>query len=180
LETEHDNLSAALAWLTDSGEAEPGMRLVAALLRFWWYRGHLAEGRARIETLLESSEASVSEEVRAKALHALGIHRYAEDAMEDWAMVRSRLQESLRIYRRLQDQPRVAAVLQNLGRVLAVLGEWPEARAALGESLEVGRRSGDEPAIALSLFYLGMTRSHRGDLSPARQLRGSIGDLPQA
>ena len=168
LETEHDNLSAALGWLTERGKAERGMRLAAALLRFWWFRGHLAEGRARIETLLDLPEASVSEGVRAKALHALGIHRYADDAMEDWAMVRSRLQESLEIYRRLQDEPRVAAVLQNLGRVLAVLGEWSSAQAALDESLEIGRRSGNEPGIALSHFYLGMTRLHRGDLSPAR------------
>jgi predicted ATPase/DNA-binding CsgD family transcriptional regulator len=168
LETEHDNLSAALGWLTESGEAERGMRLAAALLRFWWFRGHLAEGRACIETLLDLPEASVSEEVRAKALHALGIHRYADDAMEDWAMVRSRLQESLEIYRRLHDEPRVAAVLQNLGRVLAVLGEWSSAQAALDESLEIGRRSGNEPVIALSHFYLGMTRLHRGDLAPSR------------
>jgi predicted ATPase/DNA-binding CsgD family transcriptional regulator len=168
LETEHDDLSTALEWLTESGEAERGMRLAAALLRFWWYRGHLAEGRARIETLLDLPEASVREEVRAKALHALGIHRYADDTLEDWTMVRSRLQESLEIYRRLQDEPRVAAVLQNLGRVRAVLGEWSAAQSALDESLEIGRRLGNEAGIALSLFYLGMTRLHRGDLSPAR------------
>jgi non-specific serine/threonine protein kinase len=168
LETEHDNLSAALGWLTVRGEAERGLRLATALLRFWWFRGHLAEGRTRIEALLGLPGASVRDEVRAGALHALSIHRYADDAAEDWAMVRSRLQESLQIYRRLGDEPRVAAVLQNLGRVRAVLGEWPAARSDLNASLEIGRRLGNEPVIAQSLFYLGMARLHRGDLSPAR------------
>lgn len=168
LETEHDNIRDALVWMTERGEAERGLRLAAALLRFWWYRGHLAEGRTRIEALLDLPGASVRDGVRAKALHALGIHRYADDALEDWAMVDSRLQESVDIYRRLGDEPRVAAVLQNLGRNRAVLGEWEAAQSALGESLEIGRRLGNEPGIAHSLFYLGMARLHRGDLSPAR------------
>jgi predicted ATPase/DNA-binding CsgD family transcriptional regulator len=168
LETEHDNLRVALAWLTERGEAERGLRLAAALMRFWWFRGHLAEGRARIEALLELSGASVRDEVRAKALHTLGIHRYADDALEDWAMARARLWESVEVYRRLGDEPRVAAALQNFGRVQAVLGEWPEALSSLNESLEIGRRLGNELGIALSHFYLGMARLHRGDLSPAR------------
>ncbi|MGH3090644.1 MAG: ATP-binding protein, partial [Rubrobacteraceae bacterium] len=43
LETEHDNLRATLGWLEEEGEAERGLRLATALLRFWWFRGHLAE-----------------------------------------------------------------------------------------------------------------------------------------
>lgn len=169
LETEHDNLRAALGWLTEQGEAERGMRLTAALFHFWWFRGHLAEGRAQLEALLDLRPVvPVRDEVRAKALHALGIHRHADDALEDWAMVRSRLRESLEIYRRLGDEPRVAAVLQNLGRVEAALGEWSVAQSSLNESLETGRRSGNEPGVALSLFYLGMAHSHRGDLPTAR------------
>ncbi len=64
-------------------------------------------------------------------------------------MVRSRLQESLEIYRRLEDEPPVAAVLQNLGRVAAVLSEWTAAHSSLNGSLEIGRRLGNEPGIAL-------------------------------
>jgi non-specific serine/threonine protein kinase len=169
LETEHDNLTAALEWLTEQGEAERGMRLAAALFRFWWFRGHLAEGRAKLEALLDLRPVvPVRDEVRAKALHALGIHRYADDTLEDWAMVCSRLQESLEIYRKLGDEPHAAAVLQNLGRVRAALGEWSAAQSSLNESLEIGRRLGNEYGVALSLIYLGMARLHRGDFSWAR------------
>jgi predicted ATPase/DNA-binding CsgD family transcriptional regulator len=169
LEAEHDNLRVALVWLTERGEAERGLRLAASLLRFWWFRGYLAEGRMRLEGLLDLRPAvPVRDEVRAKALHALGIHRFSDDTLEDWAMVRSRMQESLEIYRRLGDEPHAAAVLRNLGRVNAVLGEWTAAYASLNESLEIMRRSGTEPEVALSLFYLGMVQVHREDFSPAR------------
>ena len=157
LEAEHDNLRAALGWFAEEKEIERGLRLVAALLRFWWFRGHLIEGRAHLELLLGLSGTPVRDEVRAKALHALAvlIYRQADDAAGDWSVARYRLDESLAIYRRLGNEARVVAVLQDLGRVCAELGEWNEARNFLVESMKMGRRSENEPGIALSLFTLG-------------------------
>ena len=56
LETEHDNLRAALRWLADAGEAERGLRVSNALLWFWFNRGHWREGRAWLERFLEAAE----------------------------------------------------------------------------------------------------------------------------
>ena len=50
LEVEHDNLRAALEW--SDGEpagGEAGLRLTGSLWRFWVVRGHLAEGRVKVE-----------------------------------------------------------------------------------------------------------------------------------
>ena len=55
---EHDNFRAALDWLTDTGDAEWGLRLGTALFRFWEIREHLAEGR---EGLREAAEACRSD-----------------------------------------------------------------------------------------------------------------------
>src|SRR6202165_5776621 len=45
---EHDNFRAGLEWLTETGDAEWGLRLGAALFRFWEMREYLAEGRGRL------------------------------------------------------------------------------------------------------------------------------------
>ena len=52
LEREHDNLRAALEWLTERGAAEAGLRLADAVGPFWMTRGYLQEPRARLERLL--------------------------------------------------------------------------------------------------------------------------------
>ena len=52
MEAEHANLRAALAWLTERGEAEPALRLAGALFLFWFLRGHLREGTAWLEQAL--------------------------------------------------------------------------------------------------------------------------------
>ncbi|MBV9325109.1 MAG: XRE family transcriptional regulator [Chloroflexi bacterium] len=45
-EREHDNFRAALRWAVDTVEADLGLRLGAALVRFWFIRGHISEGQS--------------------------------------------------------------------------------------------------------------------------------------
>ena len=52
LELEHDNLRDALRRAVDRRYAEAGLRLAAALWRFWFQRGYLREGRAWLQALL--------------------------------------------------------------------------------------------------------------------------------
>jgi predicted ATPase/class 3 adenylate cyclase/DNA-binding CsgD family transcriptional regulator len=44
LETEHDNLRAALEWGLSAADPEPGKRLAAALPQLWYLHGHANEG----------------------------------------------------------------------------------------------------------------------------------------
>lgn len=173
LEHEHDNLRAALRWFEDEREAEQGLRLAAALVRFWWFRGHYAEGRARLEGLLDlRSTTPVRDVVLAKALDALGllimIHRRTDYAAGDLNVARSHLEEGLEIYRRLGDETCVAAALVALGRVKVELGEWASAQSNLDEGLTIARRSDDKLSIALSLFHMGAMRFRGGELVRAR------------
>jgi len=43
LETEHDNLWAAMSWLVDHRPLEQAVHLLLVTWRFWWLRGHAAE-----------------------------------------------------------------------------------------------------------------------------------------
>ncbi len=64
---EHDNFRAALEWLTETGDAEWGLRLGTALFRFWEVREYLAEGRDRLAKLLKIAGA-VAPSKRERAL----------------------------------------------------------------------------------------------------------------
>ncbi|HEV2759512.1 MAG TPA: BTAD domain-containing putative transcriptional regulator, partial [Acidimicrobiales bacterium] len=71
LDEEHDNLRTALDWAAEDGRVEEGLRLAAALVRFWEIRGYLSQGRARLEAF--ASEPGGSAAMRAKALTAAAV-----------------------------------------------------------------------------------------------------------
>jgi predicted ATPase/class 3 adenylate cyclase len=52
LDSEHDNLRAALDWACAAGEDELALQLGGALWRFWHERGYFREARRRLEDLL--------------------------------------------------------------------------------------------------------------------------------
>ncbi|HEX9413786.1 MAG TPA: hypothetical protein VF916_09820, partial [Ktedonobacterales bacterium] len=87
LEREHDNLRAALEWTRRQEEVALGLRLAGAVSRFWLLRGHLREGRERLDEVLAleaagqgarsavhatSADEAVAGSVRAKALFGAG------------------------------------------------------------------------------------------------------------
>ena len=170
LELEHDNLRAALGWLRQEGMVEQGLRLAGALRRFWWSLAYYAEGRAWLEEFLELARATERTAARAKALHALGvlIHRNADYSAGDHVQARSRLVESVGIYRELGDEERTAAVLWDLGRLSNESGDLDTARSSLEESIELERRAGNERGAALARSSLGFTFLLRGEHGPAR------------
>ena len=71
LEAEHDNLRAALDHLETSGDTQSALQLAGALYRFWWMRGHLAEGARRIELLLAADSRPTA--ARGRALHGVAL-----------------------------------------------------------------------------------------------------------
>src|SRR5204863_2786179 len=70
---EHDNFRAGLEWLTETGDAEWGLRLGTALFRFWEIREYLAEGRDRLGKLLKLAGAAAPTKARSRALFAAGV-----------------------------------------------------------------------------------------------------------
>jgi tetratricopeptide (TPR) repeat protein len=69
-EVERPNLRRAIDWAIGSGEADLGLRMAAALWRFWHQRGPLWEGRKALDQLLALPGSS--RETRARALSAAG------------------------------------------------------------------------------------------------------------
>lgn len=102
LQTEHDNLRAALSWALEpadrSGEhAESGLRIATALERFWLVYG-VSEGRGWLERGLSGS--GVSPRVRARALNQAGWIALFQGG-QDRAV--AMLEESLALFKELGD-----------------------------------------------------------------------------
>ena len=57
LETEHDNLGAALSWLVEHGQPETALDLIWATWRFWWLHGHAEELARHVDQILATATA---------------------------------------------------------------------------------------------------------------------------
>jgi predicted ATPase/DNA-binding CsgD family transcriptional regulator len=68
LETEHDELRAALSWALESRRIEAGLRLASALTYFWDIYGYMREGLGWFERLSAASDENVSLEAQVNAL----------------------------------------------------------------------------------------------------------------
>lgn len=73
LETEHDNIRAALAWAVEHGRIEEGLRIGTALFAFWQMRAYAHEGSAWFERLLQQADESVTLAARVNALTWLSV-----------------------------------------------------------------------------------------------------------
>jgi predicted ATPase/DNA-binding SARP family transcriptional activator len=165
LELEHDNIRAAIAFLESMGENERVMRLVGAIWRFWYLRGHLGEGRLRLETALEHSAAPTL--ARAKALN--GAAAMAMNA-GDVSAARARAEEGLALHRRVGDDLGAAYAAFMLANALRNQDEVQRARELYEESIDVFRASGADAWSLLASRHLAYLYDEIGDRSRAQAL----------
>ena len=164
LERDHDNLRAALAWSrSEPGDPEAGLRLGGALRVFWQLRGHLAEGRRWLATVLAAPPARASDHPRAGALYAAGLLAYLQG---DHAAAHASLEQSLALCQGLDDPAGGARALSFLAAVALRRG-GPGARALAEEAVARGRAAGAPHPLATALFYLGAVTG-RSDPTAAR------------
>ena len=164
---EHDNFRAALDWLTETGDAEWGLRLGTALFRFWEMREYLTEGRGRLSKLLKLAGAAAPTKARGRAVFATGVLTTEQG---DYSSADLLFRESLEIARHLDDKHGAAVSLNALAVNARDRGELPVARSLFEESLALWRESGDQKAVARSLSNLGNIVKLRGDNAYAHSL----------
>jgi tetratricopeptide (TPR) repeat protein len=165
LEAEHDNLRAALG-SGDVESSEARLRLGGALWRFWWWHGHLTEGRAWLTQVLASAPKSDTH-WRGKALSAAGILAREQG---DYAQATILLEESLAIRQRIGDRRGTAQSLNILGLVANSQGVFDQALAYFEQSLALYREDGYELGMANALNNLAGAKRDLGDFSGAMTL----------
>jgi predicted ATPase/DNA-binding CsgD family transcriptional regulator len=165
LESEHDNIRAALAWCIEQHEPELGLRAAGLLHWFWTVRAHLTEGRRWLASLL--SEATNSPPpLRAEGLRIAGSLALAQS---DYP-AESLFEESLTICRGLADPAALVGPLSGLGATAMQEGDNAMARARFEETLAIQRTLGDDLGVAETLNNLANLAHQRGDLDVARSL----------
>ncbi len=167
LETENDNLRAAMRWAAISpDQLELGLRLAAALRRFWSARGFVTEGRGLLAGLLAVQPAAFASSARGKALSVAGVLAYEQS---EYALARSFYEQSLAIRRELGERQGIANSLNNLANVHLAQDDFTASRTLHEESLAIRRELGDRAGIAVSLSNLGLVSLDLDELDAAEQ-----------
>jgi tetratricopeptide (TPR) repeat protein len=137
LDSEHDNVRAALERAERGEDVQSGLRTAASVWRFWQSRGHLHEGGERLERLLALPEAKARDATRVRALGALGSIRYW---LAEYDEMRSRYEEAVEIAREIGDRGLLSRALYDSSFVpMAAQGDLETAKALLREALEVAK-----------------------------------------
>jgi predicted ATPase len=165
LEAEHDNFRLSLDSLRHAGLGAEELRLVGALMRFWYVHGHLREGRSRCEEALAAHDDQ--SRPRLKALFGAGLlaHR-----LGDYRRAHALMQERLALARRLDDAEGVASSLIGLGLNAQGLGDYERAAAAYTEGAELARAGGYTWFLAVAISNLAELALEQGDYAHARAL----------
>jgi tetratricopeptide (TPR) repeat protein len=176
LQTEHDNMRAALEWAVERGAASDpaegaegggpdpvqlGLRLTGALEVFWHARGCFPLAEEQISRLLSLPGAQNCAAERARVLSMMAALRGNYAAVQEWQ------EESLAIRQEIHDRDGVATSLQRLGCVAEEAGDFKAARAYFEGSRAIFGGLGDRRGIASVLKSLGLVAEQQGDYEEA-------------
>jgi predicted ATPase len=139
---EHDNVRAALEWCFGDGDPEVGVRLASSLPRFWYFRGHVVEGRRWLERALAASfkpppalEIKLLKAAVALPERDLDLERYRELMIRRQALAREQ-----------RDAREMAACLNGLGLIAWAQGESLQAEKLFRESVSMYGELDDSPS----------------------------------
>jgi non-specific serine/threonine protein kinase len=156
LEREHDNVRAALHWSREGGDLLVGLRLVAALRRFWWRRGYLSEGRRWLVDLLARADRDPTMDAAPEWAVALGAAGYLAWAQGDYAAALAYHRRAIERWQELGDPRGLAAARGFLGTTLCWMGDLHAAQVHLEQALTGWRGLGHAVGTGNTLFQLGL------------------------
>ncbi len=161
IETEHDNLRAALEWGINGQRVEVGLRLANALWWFWSRRGYWREGYAWLDVGLAQTEGETP--TRAYAM-ANAVTLFAQLRAGKAA---SYLEEALRLGQKLELHDIVAMSYVSLSFGVP---DYEAAMVLFEQALALLRRVEARFELTVTLFLYGDRARIQGDLARAEEL----------
>jgi predicted ATPase len=166
-EIEHDNFRLALDYLIKTGDAEWGLRLGAALFRFWETREYLSEGRDSIARLLALEGTAARPKLRARLSFAAAV---LAGEQGDYASARQLFEESLETCLELNDNRGVAVALNALAVNARDRGELPLSSLLFERCVAIWKDLDASADIARALSNLANVTKLQGDYERASSL----------
>jgi predicted ATPase/DNA-binding XRE family transcriptional regulator len=174
LETEHENLRAALRWAIRQREVGIGTRLGLMMWRYWAERYHVSEGRRWLEAILAMGdpECGVAENTlparRWAFLHLVTGMLAAGQGDYDRAV--ALFEESLDLYRDMGHRKATSGPLRELGSVAYHRGDYDRAVGLSEQALAISRESGSAFGSGLAICTLTDALRAQGHIERARTL----------
>jgi non-specific serine/threonine protein kinase len=164
LDDDHDNVRTALAWAESNGEASVGLRLIAAMARYWVMRGYYQEGRSWSRRILAASPSPPTPE-RIEALRAAGWLARLQGDPTDAALLQT---EALNGAKAIGDELNAAAALQELSLIEMHRGNTDLGVAHIERALDMLRRAESSTPVgpqlvSVALANLGQIALANGD-----------------
>ena len=166
-EVEHDNFRLALAYLIKTGDVDWGLRLGAALFRFWETREYFTEGRDAMARLLTLEGTAARPKLRARMLFSAAV--LAAD-QGDYNSARAMFENNLETCLELNDNRGVAVALNALGVNARERGELAAASLLFERCVEIWKDVGDSGDIARALSNLANVMKLQGEYARASSL----------
>ena len=151
IEWELDNFRTALAWSLGDGDPALGLRLGAALSRFWEVRGHWAEGLGWLEDALTGAP-DADDVLRGRALVAASFLAFYRGQLES---ARSMVTDGLAAAVRAHDKPTEARGLRFEAVIEQRMGDRASAIDSANKAVELSRAHGAAADLAFALQVLG-------------------------
>ena len=163
LDSELDNVRAALERRSAQGADDAGLRLVAPMWRYWWLRGLLTEGRAWTGRMIDAYHG----EPTAALGRALQAAADLAEEQSDSAAAEQLLARAIAVFERLGDDLGLADCWNSLGMVARSGGALDRAEALHRDAVRVFRAHEEQRRIVSALNSLAMIAYLRGDLPTA-------------
>ncbi|MFN8596788.1 MAG: tetratricopeptide repeat protein [Anaerolineae bacterium] len=165
LTLDYANLRAALSFTQRQNLIERGLRLGAALGRYWWARGEFTEGLYWLEMFLARSDnVPATAASRAKACQYAAGYLYRQGKLERAALL---AKQSLALRRPLGSERDMAESLNLLGMIASDASEFATAEAYYLEALQLRQAAGEVRGTAVVLGNLGYVLRLQGQYDRA-------------
>lgn len=169
LTSDNLNLRYALDWAAERpGGAEPGLRLVTGMVRYWEICGNLEEAKRHCEAVLARPDCGAFPHRHAFALTAAGRIAWAQDRYENG---RSLLERAIGIFEQLGDDSMVGFASAYEGFLIFSQGKKELARQFFLKTAELGNRTGNPKIQALAISGEGSLASGEGNFELAFELK---------